>query len=203
MRYIIAAVILSLTFGGLGMVMFQNASIEQLKTRPGVRGAQGVAAAADHLDGFSLLDDGPMVPNVQMLDEQGNPNTFERFRGKVVVLNLWATWCPPCIREMPDLNALQLEFADRDFIVVPVASGHQGRVEPAAYLRNLNLMALETFYDPQSKFLRIFDIDTLPTTFVIDKTGRMRGGVLGMTNWHSNEAKALIEALLDEPYSHF
>lgn len=60
-------------------------------------------------------------------------------------------------------------------------------------------MALETFYDPQSKFLRIFDIETLPTTFLIDKTGRMRGGVLGLTDWHSDDAKALIEALLNEP----
>ncbi|MBL4614932.1 MAG: TlpA family protein disulfide reductase [Magnetovibrio sp.] len=195
-RYVIAAVILSLTVGGLGMVMFQSASLQRMLSDPGV---QSVDTAGEGLDGFSLLTNGPMVPNVQILDEAGNPNTLQRFRGKVVLLNLWATWCPPCIKEMPDLNALQIDYADRDFVVVPVASGKQGRQTPAAFLRDRGLMALTTFYDPQSKFLRIFDIDTLPTTFLIDKTGRMRGGVLGLTDWHSDDAKALIDSLLNEP----
>lgn len=157
-----------------------------------------VAEAADQLDGFGLLSDGPLMPGVIMKDEAGENVTFEAFRGKVVVFNLWATWCPPCIAEMPDLNALQDAFSGRDFIVVPVASGKQGRETPADFLRKRKLMALTTYYDPDSKFLRTFDLDTLPTTFILDKTGRMRGGVLGMADWQSDEAKALIEAFLNE-----
>ncbi|WP_084005550.1 TlpA disulfide reductase family protein [Magnetovibrio blakemorei] len=157
-----------------------------------------VAEAADQLDGFSLLTDGPLIPGVVMKDEAGQNVTFEAFRGKIVVFNLWATWCPPCIAEMPDLNALQNAFSGRDFAVVPVASGKQGRETPADFLRKRKLMALTTYYDPDSKFLRTFDLDTLPTTFVLDKTGRMRGGVIGMADWQSDEAKALIEAFLNE-----
>jgi len=158
-----------------------------------------VGEAADRLTGFSLLQDPPLAPSVKMKDEAGIESTLEAYRGKVVLLNLWATWCPPCIREMPDLNALQKDFVGRDFAVVPVASGRQGREDASEFLRARNLDALKTYYDPRSLFLRAFDLETLPTTFLIDRTGRMRGGVLGMTDWHSDEGKALIEALLNEP----
>ena len=158
-----------------------------------------VGEAADRLTGFSLLQDPPLVPSVKMKDEAGVESTLEAYRGKVVLLNLWATWCPPCIREMPDLNALQKDFVGRDFAVVPVASGKQGREDAAEFLRARKLDALTTYYDPRSLFLRAFDLETLPTTFLIDRSGRMRGGVLGMADWHSDEGKALIEALLNEP----
>ena len=164
-----------------------------------MRGAVDFNTASDAMQGFSRLTDTPPVPLVDMLDEAGNTVTFEKFRGKVVVLNLWATWCPPCIREMPDLDALQRDYQDRDFLVVPVASGKQGREEPAEFLRARGLTALTTYYDPRSNFLRTFDLETLPTTFVIDRQGRMRGGVVGMVDWHSDRAKAVVEALLNEP----
>jgi len=157
-----------------------------------------VREAADSLIGFSLLIDGPPVPAITMTDETGGESSLEAYRGKVVLLNLWATWCPPCIREMPDLNALQIDYSDRDFVVVPVASGKQGREDAAAFLRARKLDALTTYYDPDSLFLRAFDIETLPTTFLIDRRGRMIGGVLGMADWHSDEAKALIEAALND-----
>jgi hypothetical protein len=99
---------------------------------------------------------------------------------------------------MPELNALQALFKDHDFVVVPVASGHQGNEEPAEFLRKHGLNELTTYYDPNSQFLRIFDLETLPITFLIDRDGNMRGGVLGMLDWSSAEAKALIEAFLDE-----
>ena len=157
-----------------------------------------VSEAADRLTGFSLLTDSPLVPSVKMKDEAGGETTLEAYRGKVVLLNLWATWCPPCIREMPDLNALQKDFSGRGFVVVPVASGKQGREDAAEFLRARKLDALKTYYDPRSLFLRAFDLETLPTTFLIDRNGRMRGGVLGMTDWYSDEGKALIEAVLNE-----
>ncbi|HEY9081239.1 TlpA disulfide reductase family protein [Magnetovibrio sp.] len=190
---IVVAAVLSIAIGG-GFLYQKAPSTSGEAQAP----QQSVRSAADGLAGFSLLVDPPMVPSVVMKDEAGAETTLEAYRGKVVLLNLWATWCPPCIREMPDLNALQKDFAGRDFAVVPVASGKQGREDAAEFLRARNLDALKTYYDPRSLFLRAFDLETLPTTFLIDRDGRMRGGVLGMTNWHSDEGKALIEALLNE-----
>ena len=156
------------------------------------------AVAADQFRGFSALSNSPPVPMVEMRDEAGQPVTFEKFRGKVVLFNLWATWCAPCIREMPDLNSLQEDYANQDFIVVPVASGRQGKEEPAEFLRARGYDALTTYYDPDSLFLRTFDLDTLPTTFVLDRNGVMRGGVVGLAKWRSDRAKAVIDALLAE-----
>lgn len=158
----------------------------------------GFQAAADRVAGFNLLSNNPPVPDIEMHEEDGRPVTFARFKGKVVLLNLWATWCPPCIREMPDLNTLQAQYRDRDFIVVPVASGRQGREEPSEFFRKYGLKELTTYYDPHSQFLRLFELETLPISFLIDRNGIMRGGVIGLLDWSSDEAKALIEVLLDE-----
>ena len=159
----------------------------------------GVQASSDKLEGFNLLSNNPPVPEIEMYDEAGRPVTFARFEGKVVLFNLWATWCPPCIREMPELNTLQAQYKDHGFVVVPVASGRQGEEEPAEFLRKHGLNELTTYYDPHSQFLSIFDLETLPTTFLIDRDGNMRGGVLGILDWSSAEARALIEAFLNEP----
>ena len=85
-----------------------------------------IRVASDRLPGFNLLSNNPPVPKFEMHDEAGHKVTFDKFQGKVVLFNLWATWCPPCIREMPELNALQAQYKDDGFIVVPVASGQQG-----------------------------------------------------------------------------
>jgi len=157
--------------------------------------------AAARVSGFNLLRNPPMVPDIEMLDENGSAVSFDRFQNKVVLLNLWATWCPPCIREMPDLNELQGQYRDRGFIVLPVASGRQGNEEPAEFLRNRGLNELTTYYDPHSKYLDTLGLETLPTTFLIDRNGIMRGGVIGIIDWTSSEVSTLIEALLDEPKS--
>lgn len=158
----------------------------------------GFQASAGRVLGFNLLSDNPPVPGVEMHDEDGRPVTFEKLRGKVVLFNLWATWCPPCKREMPDLNSLHAQYKDRGLVVVPVASGRQGREEPAEFLHKRGLNELITYYDPHSQFLRLFDLETLPVTFLIDRKGLMRGGVIGILDWSSVEAKAMIEELLDE-----
>lgn len=157
-----------------------------------------VRTAANNVRGFNLLSNTPPAPNIRMSDAQGNPATLEQFKGKVVLFNLWATWCPPCIREMPDLNQLATQYKGRGFVVVPVASGRQGEEEPSEFLRKRKLNALSTLYDPDSEFLRTFGLESLPTTFVIDREGKMRGGVVGILDWSSTEAKQLIEAFVNE-----
>ncbi|MET0093003.1 MAG: TlpA disulfide reductase family protein [Sedimenticola sp.] len=198
-----AAVVLGSGIGGYALYQGPGISGSHTTSAPGTGAAPalprtGVKTAADRVAGFNLLSDTPPIPLIEMHDEEGRPVTFDRFKGKVVLFNLWATWCPPCIREMPDINALQAQYRDRDFVVVPVASGRQGEEEPAAFLRKRSLNELTTYYDPRQQFLRIFDLETLPITFLIDRDGMMRGGAIGLMDWSTAEAKALVEALLDE-----
>ncbi|MBF0252086.1 MAG: TlpA family protein disulfide reductase [Alphaproteobacteria bacterium] len=156
----------------------------------------GLQAAADAVRGFRLLANAPLAPDVKLKTEAGETVTLADYRGKVVLLNLWATWCPPCKREMPDLNALQTAFAGRDFVVLPVATGRQGAEEPSQFLRKRSLDALSTVYDPGRGMLDVLGIDSLPSTFLIDRDGRMLGGVLGMIDWNSDAVKTLIETVL-------
>jgi len=193
-RSILVVFIVAIT---AGVALYTNVS-ERPATPEVVRAPIDFATAAIQFSGFNKLSNAPPVPNVKMFDESGNVVTFEKFLGKVVVFNLWATWCPPCIREMPDLNGLQEDFAGRDFIVVPVASGRQGQESPADFLRKRNLTALTTYFDPQSLFMKMLGLETLPTTFVLDRKGIMRGGVLGLAEWRSDQAKVVIESLLNE-----
>ena len=154
--------------------------------------------AARSFRGFSVLSNSPPAPAVKLKNEAGDAVTLKAYAGKVVMLNLWATWCPPCIKEMPDLNALQKEFEGRDFVVLPVASGRQGREDAAEFLRRRELRALTTLYDPKSSLLKLFGLKTLPSTFFIDRKGNMRGGALGALDWTSPKTKAMIDALLKE-----
>ena len=103
---ILAAALLVIAVGG--GVLYQSTTLPKVTSSVA---SLSVREAADGLNGFSLLDEAPLVPSVIMKDEAGVESTLEAYRGKVVLLNLWATWCPPCIREMPDLNALQKDFA--------------------------------------------------------------------------------------------
>ena len=157
-----------------------------------------VQTAADGMDGFNLLENGPTLPALSLQNEQGEAVSLSDYRGKVVLLNLWATWCPPCIAEMPSLHALHELYKDHGFVVVPVASGNQGREEPTAFLKKRGLTAFQTLYDPHDQYLRTFDMETLPLSFLIDRDGKMRGGVIGMANWQSEDAKTLVEAFLAE-----
>ena len=189
---------LFLIFGFVGYTLFLGTAVAKPTANTASLYNPGFKAAADKLSRFNLLSTNPPVPGIKMRDEKGETITFDKFEGKVVLFNLWATWCPPCIREMPDLDALQAQYKHRGFVVVPVASGRQGKEEPAEFLRNRRLNELTTYYDPKSYFLRIFGLETLPITFLIDRNGKMRGGAIGIMDWGSAEAKQLIEALLDE-----
>ncbi len=196
-RPILIGLVAATVLGAAGFAFYTG--VTQEKTAPAVQRAPvSFELAADQFRGFSMLSNTPPVPMIEMHNEAGQSVTFDQFKGKVVLFNLWATWCPPCIREMPDLNALQEDYAGQDFLVVPVASGKQGKEEPAEFLRVRGYDALTTYYDPHSQFLRTFDLETLPTTFVLDRNGVMRGGAVGMVEWRSERAKAVIDALLAE-----
>ena len=119
------------------------------------------------------------------------------FAGKALLINFWATWCTPCIREMPGLNALSRELGGEAFQVVAIASGQQTGKTPAAFLRQHQLDALDVYTDPHASLMALFETQTLPTTLLVDRAGRIRGGIIGEADWTSAEARALIAYLMD------
>ncbi|GAB6051802.1 TlpA disulfide reductase family protein [Magnetospira thiophila] len=154
-------------------------------------------ALARQIDGFRLAVNRPPVPPVVFIRNMDEPVKLADFKGRVVVLNLWATWCPPCIKEMPDLNALQKRFAGQPLDVVAVASGSQMGKSPRKFLQENGLDALTLYADPAQKLARIFDTEILPTTLLISRDGFVLGGVVGGTDWNTEEVAATLRYLMD------
>lgn len=147
--------------------------------------------------GYRNLSNTPDAPQVVFTNQLGEEVTLADFKGKTVLLNLWATWCPPCIREMPALNELAKEFKDKNFIVLAIATGRQGREGADRFLKKRKLTDLISYHDRNQNFLHLMDMDTLPVSFIIAPDGKMQGGVVGMTEWDTPEAKTVFRQLLN------
>ncbi len=160
------------------------------------------AAAADRpplggdMKDFVLADPPKAAPAVAFSDLEGKEVTLESFRGKVVVLNLWATWCVPCIKEMPSLERLGAKLKDRGVAVMSISQDRGGARQVAPFLEKHGLKTLPIYLDLKGAVLRAVGARGLPTTLVIDREGREIGRLEGDAEWDGPDALALIEHVL-------
>jgi cytochrome c biogenesis protein CcmG, thiol:disulfide interchange protein DsbE len=133
------------------------------------------------------------------VDIAGRPGHLSDFRGKVVVLNFWATWCPPCVEETPGLNHLQKYIAARNGVVFGVAADE----DPAAYERFLRDQGVifPTYRDPATKdnhspIAQTYGTSMYPETYVIDRHGKIARKVIGFQQWDSPEMLGYFDAVL-------
>ena len=138
-------------------------------------------------------------PTTPFTDADGKSVTLADFRGKIVVVNLWATWCAPCRIEMPTLAALQAGYQTQPFAVVAISVDRDADLKLAKsdIARN---RPLKLYRDPGYKFA--FGIEPkaqgFPTTIIYDRQGRERARLSGGADWNGKESRALVEALLRE-----
>ena len=132
-------------------------------------------------------------------DSAGQPVKLSASPGKTVLLNLWATWCAPCVKELPSLDPLQAELGGDRFRVVLVSVDRKGLEVAAPFLERVGVRTLRTAADPKSELARAFGTSGLPTSILIGPDGRVLGRMLGDAEWDSPEAKALIRHYLDRP----
>jgi thiol-disulfide isomerase/thioredoxin len=141
---------------------------------------------------FSPIDPPEQISAPAFQDKMGQPVSLDSFKGKVVVLNFWATWCPPCIAEMPALDNLQAELGGKDFTVVAVSTDREGIKKSAPFYRRAGIKNLALYNDTRGNLLDIFKVKALPITLLIDREGRVIGRMEGAAQWDSAQAKALI-----------
>ncbi len=141
---------------------------------------------------FLLLGNPRPVPEVSFTDARGKVVRLARFRGKVVLLNFWATWCAPCRREMPALDRLQETLGGPRFEVVALSLDRSGLKAVRPYFQEIGLKTLAVYLDPRGKVQRIFNITRFPTTVLIDARGFEVGRVEGPAEWMAPEARALV-----------
>jgi len=138
------------------------------------------------------------APELKAPDLAGVPKTLADYRGKVVLLNFWATWCPPCQHEMPSLERLRAKMAGRPLEIVAISSA-ETLDDVQAYLSKMKL-GFPVLLDTDSSNTRRWKVFALPTTFVLDAEGRVRHVLTGPAEWDEGEALAVVESLL--PQSH-
>ena len=136
------------------------------------------------------------APGFSLPNLKGTTRTLADYRGKVVLVNFWASWCPPCIQEMPGLQRLQDRLASQPFEILPVNVGEQKyRVWKFVKLIDFTLPVL---LDTRSKTLADWNASVLPTSFLLDRAGRIRYRVQGDLEWDSEQVVSLIKALINE-----
>ncbi len=123
----------------------------------------------------------------------GLPVSLETFRGRVVLLNLWATWCLPCRKEMPALDRLQAALGGPDFEVVALSIDRAGAGPSKKFLDSMGVAKLALYVDPTAKLANEFRAVGLPTTILIGRDGREIGRLLGPAEWDAEDAKALVK----------
>ncbi len=148
---------------------------------------------------FTLLDPPVPTPLEAFTDLAGNRVRLADLKGRVVLLNFWATWCAPCVREMPSLDRLQAALGERGLSVVAVSIDRKGAQVIRPFAKRLGLAHLKLFHDPKGALFRAFGVTGLPASFVIDRQGGIAGAYAGPAEWDGPEARALIEYYLGRP----
>lgn len=137
-----------------------------------------------------------LAPDFLLKDLNGNSVRLGDFRGKVVLLNFWATWCPSCRFEMSSMEALHKEFSDEGLVVLAI-NFRENRSDVQSFYKEHNL-SFRALLDSGAESFARYEAWSLPTTFLIDKRGYVVGKVVGYRDWHSDQSKAFFTQLLRE-----
>jgi thiol-disulfide isomerase/thioredoxin len=154
------------------------------------------ALSQGHMAAFVFRKEPEALPEFAFQDAAGRERTLGDWRGKVVLLNLWATWCAPCRKEMPALDRLQAEMASDRFEVVAVSVDRTGLQGARKFLDEAKIGRLALYADPTARLAVTLRAVGLPATLLIDADGREIGRLLGPAEWDSEDAKRLIRAVV-------
>ncbi|MCO5091400.1 TlpA disulfide reductase family protein [Bosea sp. (in: a-proteobacteria)] len=143
------------------------------------------------------------APPLAFTGPDGKPATLAAMKGRTLLVNLWATWCAPCLKEMPALDALQKEMGGPDFAVVAINIDTRNLDKPKAWLAENRIAALPFHADPQAATFQLLrtahKVEGMPVSLIVDKAGCELGLIQGPADWASADAKALIGAAIGRP----
>ncbi len=198
--------------GGLAGILVGLAGVYGISTMLGNRGADAACApAVETARRIAPLAHGEVaamavatrplrLPALAFSDEAGRPHDLADWRGRTVLFNLWATWCIPCRKEMPALDALQAKLGGPDFEVVAVNIDTRDPAKPRAWLKDVGIGRLAYYADPTAKVFQDLKLVGkafgMPTTLLVDPSGCEIGTMAGPAEWASEDAVRLVTAAL-------
>jgi thiol-disulfide isomerase/thioredoxin len=148
---------------------------------------------------FSFLEQPAELPEIRFVDANDQPRLLSSFRGRPILLNLWATWCVPCRNEMPALDRLQAKFDPSEFLVLALSVDRQSTPAIKRFYQDLGLKSLGIYADPSGEALTLVRGPGLPTTLFVNSDGKEIGRKIGPAKWDSPEILALLRQRMNLP----
>lgn len=136
------------------------------------------------------------VPEFSFIDGDGETRTLADWRGKLLLVNIWATWCAPCKEEMPALDRLEATLGGEDFAVLPISVDRGGLQKPRSFLEEIDADNLPLLLDETARLNFKLEVMGLPATLIIDEQGREIARMIGPAEWDSPEAIARLRQLM-------
>jgi len=163
-----------------------------------VRGLFGPAASnPDITSGEAPVAAGDVAADFKLQSLSGQSVTLSSLRGKVVFLNVWATWCGPCREEMPSMETLYESFKNRkDFVILAVSQDRRGRAAVEPYVEK-NHFNFDVLLDPDNVVGDAYNVSGVPETFIIDRKGRIVAHHMGAFDWSQSDVRQALAELLD------
>jgi thiol-disulfide isomerase/thioredoxin len=160
-----------------------------------VAASSSIAAAQEPSRNFIIHEAPKQIAAIQFEDADGQPRSLSDFHGKVVLLNIWATWCTPCRKEMPTLDRLQAALGGADFEVVALSIDR--RMEAVRkFFAEIGIQKLAMYVDSSAKATRQLGAVGLPTTLLIDHDGRETARLIGPAEWDSPDIAAFLRCVI-------
>jgi cytochrome c biogenesis protein CcmG/thiol:disulfide interchange protein DsbE len=147
--------------------------------------------------GIQAIKSGKKAPNFRLEDLKGKKVELKHFKGKVVFLNFWATWCGPCKEEMPSMEFLYNQFKEKDFVFLSISVDYAG-VKPVKEFIEKHRYTFPVLTDPKCEVLDLFEVKGIPTTLLIDKKGIMIGKAIGPKDWKRPELISILNLLIEK-----
>ena len=136
------------------------------------------------------------LPDIAFQDANEKPLRVAEFRGRALLINFWATWCVPCVKEMPSLDRLQAMFPQDKFLVLPLSIDGPTKPKVAPFYKDKKLTNLGIYFDPGRKAMQGLGVTLLPTSILVDPQGRELGRLEGDADWDMPEGVALMKAAI-------
>ncbi|MCW3171663.1 TlpA disulfide reductase family protein [Shewanella subflava] len=145
------------------------------------------------LDKITILPQPFPIAQVNFSQLNNDQIDFEAFKGKVVVVNMWATWCPPCVRELPALDRLANKIDQSQYTLLPISIDADGKEIVQPFLESIGLAEFESYFDPQQNLREVFPLETIPATFILNPKGELVAYVRSYVDWDDENAIAFLK----------
>jgi thiol-disulfide isomerase/thioredoxin len=173
----------------------RHALIASAALATGVATRRAEAQSLGDLGALTRLPPGAALPAIRFFTPDNQPLTLAHYRGKGVVLNLWASWCGPCVAELPTLDRLAPLVAGDNIVVLPVSSDAGGAASVRSFYDSHSIGNLPILLDPGGAILQSWHVAGIPLTVIFDRGGRPRARLLGAADWASPDAVATVKSL--------